>query len=58
MKVQVTSIQRRKSNNYGSKRLTQGKSKRSFENIENVDPKTIPPRKKRIIKKKRISRVN
>ncbi|RGB25394.1 hypothetical protein C1646_723867 [Rhizophagus diaphanus] len=53
IKVQVTSIQRRKTNNNGSKRLNQGKkSKRSFENIENIDPQTIPPRKKRTIKKK------
>ncbi|CAB4434717.1 unnamed protein product [Rhizophagus irregularis] len=37
---------RRKSNNHGSKRLTQGKkSKRSFENIENIDPRTMSPRK-------------
>jgi hypothetical protein len=44
IKVQVTSIQRRKSNNNGSKRLNQGKkSKRSFENMENIDPQTIPP---------------
>jgi hypothetical protein len=46
------SIQKRKSNNYGSKRLTQSKkSKKSFENIENVNPKTIPPCKKKITKK-------
>ncbi|PKY45376.1 hypothetical protein RhiirA4_459931 [Rhizophagus irregularis] len=37
---------KRKSNNHGSKRLTQGKkSKRSFENIENIDPRTMSPRK-------------
>ena len=38
--MQVTSIQRRKSNNSsGSKRLTQGK--RSFEDIENTDQNKI-----------------
>uniref|UniRef100_U9SNK7 Uncharacterized protein n=1 Tax=Rhizophagus irregularis (strain DAOM 181602 / DAOM 197198 / MUCL 43194) TaxID=747089 RepID=U9SNK7_RHIID len=52
IKVQVTSIQRRKSNNNGSKRLNQGKkSKRSFENMENIDPQTIPPRKKEQLKR-------
>ncbi|PKC13513.1 hypothetical protein RhiirA5_496077 [Rhizophagus irregularis] len=42
----------RKSNNNGSKRLNQGKkSKRSFENMENIDPQTIPPRKKEQLKR-------
>lgn len=47
MKVQVTSLQR---NNHGSK-ITQEKIKKifwNFWNIENMDPETIP-RKKRII---------
>ncbi|CAB5351629.1 unnamed protein product [Rhizophagus irregularis] len=55
LKSAVTFIQKRKSNNNGSKRLNQGKkSKSSFENIENIDPQTIPPRRKRTIKKKHV----
>ncbi|PKY41215.1 hypothetical protein RhiirA4_539421 [Rhizophagus irregularis] len=35
-----------------NKRLNQGKkSKRSFENMENIDPQTIPPRKKEQLKR-------
>ncbi|PKY40887.1 hypothetical protein RhiirA4_454348 [Rhizophagus irregularis] len=55
LKSAVMFIQKRKSNNNGSKRLNQGKkSKSSFENIKNIDPQTIPPRKKRTIKKKHV----